>query len=482
MFSNLIKTNYFDYLVKDAQNNIIKADRLSYKPILDLIMQHINNKNTIISDVDTLLYNFINNSCNLDKPDKLNITINSKPSKIIQAFNKIYNNEIKTNITLYTNKPKLVCTHLTNIIHEKFGKFTQMKSVITNHEYTISYNMRILVTIYGIQNYKKINLINAINPIDINNNFYLPINIEIIDIYHKLFLLNHYDNWKELKIKEDLMYKYFIKNSIKEKSGGRCSTCKSNKNININNIKYLLLELLHNENYIFVNEWAMYLHKSGTNINKPNQTDNFDNIISIVSENSIENDNNKIVNYLYKFTNYGIFYKKSKLYIPNSPRLCLFTFYIKFPEIISSNKISTTDKPFLEIYNNGSYELIPYNYIKYKYDNGIESENVLNLKIGNYYVLLYFIFIRIWVLKLLGYLKLIKSDKLHLKYKNYHDLLDEIHKNKTMYNNMQHFIGINFDEKIDKKIMLSKSDIIKKNYYPEVEMKKNNIYKLLATT
>ena len=47
MFGNLVKSNYFDCLVKEASNNIIKEDRLSYKPILDLIMNNINNNEKI---------------------------------------------------------------------------------------------------------------------------------------------------------------------------------------------------------------------------------------------------------------------------------------------------------------------------------------------------------------------------------------------------------------------------------------------------
>ena len=477
MFGNLVKSNYFDCLVKEASNNIIKEDRLSYKPILDLIMNNINNKNTIISDVDTILHSFIHDM-NVVAPKRI---YDKKIAKLIQEFNKIYINDIKTSIILYTNKPKLTCTTLSNIIHEKFGKFTQMKSVITNYEYTISYNMRILVTIYGLQNYKKINLVNVINPVEINNNLYLPINIEIIDTYHKLFLLNYYNDWEILKIKEKILYTYYLNTTIKKKTGGKCSTCKLNKNMNINSIKYLLLDLFNNENYVFINEWAVYLNKSNS-LNKSNQYDNFDNIISIISENSIENDNNKIVNYLSKFTKYGIFYKKNKLYIPNSSRLCLYTFYIKFPESGFRNKISTIDKPFLEIYNNGSYELVPYISIKYNYNNDDIKDSFLTLKIGNYYVLSYFIFIRIWLVKLLSCLNLIKPEKQILKYKNYESLLIEINNNRKIYDNTQKFIGINFDEKIDKKIMISKSDIIKKNYYPELEMKKNNNYKILATS
>ena len=470
MFSNLNKINYFDNLVIHANNDIIKKDRMNYMPIINMVKEHIkkiNNEKIIISDVKSLIYNFYNNN---------------KKSKQFDIYNN-NNNILNPTLVLYSTKPKTVGTSLANAIHSNFGKFTQMKSIITDYEYVILYDMRPLITIYKVEEYKNKDIVSIINPTLINNNYFLPINIELLDIYHNLFLLNNYNNWNELIIQEQLLFPYFIAqykiriNTLKKTiSGGSCISCKINRNTNINNVKYVILELFNNENYIFINNWALYLISQNKKLDNSDKN-NDDNIISIISQNSIESDYSKISNFLSKFTKYGIFYKENKLYIPNNRRLKLYTFYIKYPDIISKNKISTIDKPFLEIYNNGNYELLPYIPITYKYNN-----NVVHLKIGNYFVLLYFIFIRIWVLYLLDGLNLIKKNKAYIIYTNYHNLIETVNKNKKIFNITKNYIGINYDEKIEKKITISKSNIIKKNYYPEVSIKKDKKYKLLATS
>ena len=477
MFSNLYKIDYFDYLIKKANDNTIKKDRLNYIPIINIVKDYIKNSNDkliIISDIKTIINDFCENSKN------------QVEKNIYKTYNKNNIETLTTNIVLYSTKPRNVCTNLSNIIHSNFGKFTQMKSIITDYEYAILYDMRPLVTIYKIEEYKNKNTIDIIQPKLIDNINYLPINIEIIDIYHKLFLLNFYNEWEDLYIQEKLLYKYFIdhykkkiklvKKEIDGGGNGTCISCKVNRNNNINNIKYIILELFDNENYIFVNDWALYLFNQTKKLNSMKKI-NDDNIVSIVSQNSIEIDYNKIVNYLSKFTKYGIYYKENKLYIPNNRRIKLYTFFIKYPEIISKNKISSIDKPFLEIYNNAEYELVPYIPITYKYNN-----TIINLKIGNYFVLSYFIFIKIWILYLISRLNVIKLNKAYVIYNDYYNLIISINENKKIFNITKDFIGINYDEKIEKKITISKSNIIKKNYYPELSMKKDKKYKLLATS
>ena len=477
MFNNLHKINYYDYLINKANNDIIKNDRLQYMPIINLVKAYIkksNNMAIFVTDIKVLIYNFYENS--VGKTEK----------KIFSQYKNIYNDTLNYELVLYSDKPKILCTQLINIIHSNFGKFTQMKSIITDQEYVIMYNMRPVIIIFKIEQYKNKNITDIIKPKLIDDINYLPINIEIIDIYHKLFLLNFYNDWGKLTIQESLVYNYFItyykkyikivKEKINKESDNVCISCKINRNTNINNIKYIILELFDNENYIIINDWALYLFNKYKKLNREKK-ENDDNIISIVSQNKIDRDYTKIVNFLSKFTKYGIYYIENKLYIPNNRRLKLYTFYIKYPDVVSKNKISSIDKPFLEIYNNASYELLPFIKINYNYNN-----TVINLKIGNYHVLLYFIFIKIWVLDLLDGLDLIKKNKAYVNYMNYYNLITMLYKNKKLFNVTKYFIGINFDEKIEKKINISKSNNIKKNYYPELSMKKNKTYKLVATS
>jgi hypothetical protein len=54
---------------------------------------------------------------------------------------------------------------------------------------------------------------------------------------------------------------------------------------------------------------------------------------------------------------------------------------------------------------------------------------------------------------------------------------------KTMrVSNTPIYTGINVDEKTAQKIKISKSNIAKISYYPEISMKKNKKYTLIATS
>ena len=44
------------------------------------------------------------------------------------------------------------------------------------------------------------------------------------------------------------------------------------------------------------------------------------------------------------------------------------------------------------------------------------------------------------------------------------------------------FMGINYDEMVERRIQLSKNTIKKLTYYPEISIKKNKSYKMIATS
>jgi hypothetical protein len=48
------------------------------------------------------------------------------------------------------------------------------------------------------------------------------------------------------------------------------------------------------------------------------------------------------------------------------------------------------------------------------------------------------------------------------------------------YDNM--YMGINYDEKISQKIIISENQIKKTSYYPELSIKTDKKYKLIATS
>jgi len=441
MFKNLIDTNFFKTVSDVANNTIIKHDRLRYKKVFDLLREKIieysddDNNKIIFSDV----------------------------SKLIDYENK--NDIIEVNMTLYTIHARKITTELTNIIHVKFGKFVQMRAIIPNEEYDIMFDMRNLVKIYRIDRYKKVNLVDLFNTICIDKILYFPVNVELIDIYHKLYLPQYNEEWPSIIENENALYKYIQSDKYGGEINKKCIECKIKRKLDVYQIKLLMLKFLNNENFVFVGDWAHNIIEG--DIKNIDDSSN----IQIISENSIDTDYNNIIDYLSEFTNYGIFYKKKKLYIPKDNRIFKYTFYIKYPTFGKS----IVDKQFLDIYNCGSYELIPF--VPFKYDK-------LNLKIGNIFVQMRFIFIDLWILKLLKYLKSIDS-------KSYTIKTEYIFKNMKMIkkllpdgfnNSKDKYIGINFDEKIYQKIEISKKEIKRASYYPELSIKNNKKYQLIATS
>lgn len=429
MFKHLLDTDFFQIVSNEARQKIIKKDRGYYKSIFDETRKVITNDPLVIlSDVDVILKN--------------------------------KNTEMEEEMTIYTTYPRRTATKISNCIHKKNGKLVQMRSIIPRKEYNIMYNMRSLIKIYSIEKYKNIPIL--FNAVKNNNLYYFPPEIELMDIYHKLYLPNFYDNWDKLLEHEKSLYK-----SLMVKGGvDKCISCKGQRKIEINNLKLLILDFLHNESYVLVGKWA---HNIITNKKDISDDEN----IQIISENDISHDYQNIATFISSYTNYGIYYKKKKLFIPKDGRIHRYTFFIKYPTFTSVNKNSRgIDKPFLDIYNCGEFELVPF--ISKKVDKNL-------LHIGNLFVQLRFLLIDLWFYRLLHHLKIIndeifneKNMYIYLTMGQIKKLIPESFKDKYM--------GINYDEKIEQKISLSETQTKKSSYYPELSIKKEKKYKIVATS
>lgn len=437
MFKSLLTTNFFQILSNESKKTVIKEDREEYKKIFN------ETRNSI--DGDPLI--IISNPC---------ILLNENKDKM------------EINMIIYTTHTRRTTTMIANDIHKKYGKFVQMRAIIPNEEYEIMYNMRGLIKIYHVERYKNISLPILFNAVKINNLYYFPPEIELMDIYHKLYLPNFYDEWDNLLEKEKLLYTKVI--NVK---GGtsKCATCKTQRKLDINNIKLLMIKFFDNENYIIVGKWAHELIKFEKESKKEEILNNEN--IQIISENDIEHDYQNIVNFLSTYTNYGIYYKRKKLYIPKDNRIYRYTIFIKYPTLTAAaGRSRGIDKPFLDIYNCGEYELIPYVPINY---------NKTLLRVGNLFVQMRFLLMDMWIYRLLKCLKTI-DDKIFIEKCSYIYSTMKLMKKLLPIDFKNKYTGINYDEKIAQKIKISEENIKKTSYYPEVSMKKDKRYKLIATS
>ena len=380
MFHEIVETDFFKKEENIATNTVIKSDRIQYTPVFKKIQQElINDKTLIFSNLNKIIDYYKGSNKSLISP-----------------------NNIQTSMIIYSTHTRRTTTLITNIIHEYFGKYVQMRSIIPNEEYEIMYNLRSIVRVYRIDRYKDIDLSILFNTITINKNIYFPADIELMDIYHKLYLPNFRDEWCDLLVSEPLLFNTLLKNKT---GGNKCSDCKVKRRIDISNIQLLMIEYLHNENFVLIGHWAHNILLGKTD--QPTRN------IQVISENPIDMDYENIARCLSKYTNYGIFYKKRKMYVPKNTRIVKYTLYIKYPTI----KTSTIDKPFMDIYNCGSYELTPY--IEKKYKNS-------NLRIGNIYVQLYYSMVDMWLLKLLTQLRGITNEYFLENYNYYITIIKQL--------------------------------------------------------
>jgi hypothetical protein len=429
MFKTILDSTFFESIIDDANNEFIKTDRDKYKPIFELIRTEITEGKL---STDTIFFS---------DADKLKGSIIDAP---------------ETNMIIYAIHTRKVSTAISNIIHENYGKYVQLTCVIPNEEYDILFNMRNLIKIYRIDQYKNIvELKSFINPKIINGIYYFPSELELIDIYHKLYLPNFNEEWASLASTETILYNKVIKNKI---GGASCKDCNVKRNLDIDYIKKSLLDFINGENYVLVGDLAFNAIEGSVDAGN----------IQIISENSIENDYLNLSNFLSKYTPYGIYYKTKKLYIPKDNRILKYTFFIKYPTFGSS----IVDKKIIDIYNCGNYELIPYTNLKV---------NKYNFKIGNIFVQQRFLFIELWVIKILLFLKSIDKKEFNERSQLIFDKSKKLKKIMTTNSKVQ-YIGINFDEKIAQKLEISLKQIKRTSYYPELSIKTDKKYKLIATS
>jgi len=432
MFKSLLQTDYFKLISELANKGVIKQDREKYTPVFDLIKKTLENDNKIIFSDPMLISD--------DSDD-------NKDQPIVESMN-IY--------TVYTRR---TASLLANVIHEHMGKYVQMRSIIPLEEYEIMYNMRSIAKVYRIDKYKNIIITKLFQAKQINNLYYFPADIELIDVYNKLYLPNYRDEWESLLKLEKTLYSKVISNKV----GGKCADCKTDRKLDVNNIKILLMKFLDKENYIMVGKWAHNIITGKKDIEN-------DHNVQILSENNIDDDYNNIMGFLAAYTNYGIYYKKKKIYIPKDTRIFKYTLFIKYP--ILGKKGKCVDKQFLDIYNCASYELIPY--IK-------KSYNKFTINMGNLFVQLRFLFIDMWFINLLKYLDIVETKQFTYKYS---DIINTIKllKIKMPVDFKNSYLGINYDKKIEQKIVISEKNINKTNYYPEFDINEYKKYKMVATS
>lgn len=289
---------------------------------------------------------------------------------------------------LYCENPYKSALALTNEIYKKCGPYTVLKTFVKNEQLEIQFNTFTLVNVHRLNNIKaRVKLTDLIMPVNIKSINYISPELELIDIYRSLYNPNKHDDWTDLlEVEEKLLHQVFDRVKI---LGGKCDPCKLKRNASINALKRVVVEnFIEGSDYILLGDYALKILTNSTQSQEK---------IQIISSNDIQDDIKKLIEFLEKYTEYGITYRLQKIDIPKDFRTKKFTIYVEFPKLGK-----TVQKAFMDIYNSAQFELIPY-VDKNKY------------KIANPFVLLRFFIIDIWIIRVIRKMDLISQDFLMKK-------------------------------------------------------------------
>lgn len=421
MFEALVDTRFLE-IVQNSSSAYIYADRQRYASVYKIIETYCADKKLILSNICKLL-SVPDNATTIMAPCK---RINIGSPYIVYGAN--------------FNQARA----LTDLIYKyDTSKSIRMLTRIKNTEFTIEYDGRKIVDIYNLM-IGSIDVDMLFNPVIIENLHYLPAEIEIISLYHKLYLPNYAAEWKILIEMEPLLLDIVFKRIgiIGAKERRHKKKSRPIKTISRSNVIKRSISLLINAATDLSNKWIL-IGLAAVNIVVFSDIANI-NKVQIISPNSIERDVTYIQD-LFSQDAFGpIEWKEHKLHLSSDFRIRRTTIYITNKNI-----------PIIDIFNSAQFELIPALLINKPLDISI-NETVRKYKayIGNAFVLLRFIMIDIWTLRIINRLGKLNKDIMKALIDELFDLIQIIQDPKKGFIqsaiDIDEYIGINIEYKIAK--------------------------------
>jgi hypothetical protein len=245
--------------------------------------------------------------------------------------------------------------------------------------------------------------------------------IELIDIYHKLYLPQKYSDHDDLHRNEKCVWKEF--NNIREMVIVT-PTVKGGKGQGTNLIEKALEWIKGNDNVVLIGD------KAASVMSKRNF--NYNNAVQFITGGDIEKSVEELRQYILSSADTETVIKKHNINLPDDYRIIKYTISSKGDNSYIAN-----------VYNCASYELVPY----------IMKEGY---KVGTYPVLLRFLFMDIWFLRTLRYFNIINQKVYSGGVRRTLADVDNIHGGFVKYNEERMvkdilFVGTHIDEVVDKK-------------------------------
>lgn len=420
----LADKNYVQNLKSNAKT-FIESERGTLKIIYDEIESFIKDNSLIISQPE-LLYE---NKFELSELGPISIYCEN----IFRYSNKLIN---KLALALENSK------YDSNPLAENIsGRWLTLKTVIAHEEINIFYDGRPIIIFHAIQKYKSIEIFKMLLPVKSKTGFFsnselllMPPELELMDIYHKLYSPDKAENWEDLLTIEYNLYETFKERKQIIKGGH--NDCAKNIITSIETIKKLIiLDFIRNQPIVLIGEWASQLMLYGET--KKPFSDNYEKV-QLIIDTPIEDFSNALEVFLKDITPYKPTFREEKLHIISDSRLKKYTFFINGVCTASGQRF---ERPFLDVFNSGTYELIPYQlsgiFIKKDgHKNGGDNNQYPNdIKIGSAFVLLRFLLLDIWILRIIKNLGFITPAILETKINHLFELMADI-KNERKFNGL----------------------------------------------
>jgi hypothetical protein len=324
-----------------------------------------------------------------------------------------------------------------------------MKTIKEQEEFVIDYDMRIIVNMYKLQKYKTTEPKALIKPDYIDGLLYLPSEIELIDVYHDLYTMVKYD---DNVADEAVLFAQVM--SRKEHGILGAGDCKNKRKSLIEAFKIDLIKnwLPKQSETILMGPWMYDVIK----LTLSGICRNFEKV-QLISTMTPQDMLNKIQHYANKYGSFEVTMREQDLNIPKDFRTSRYTYYIKN---------DGSEKPFLDLFNCADFEIIPY----FKHET---------LLLANKWVALRFLFIDLWVVRIIKTLGLLSDDILNKKIVNIWQCI-EYFRCDQCENKIDGYIGTYRDYGIDKKLSIFSQNKRFFPYYPDVYLNDNSKYRDIA--
>lgn len=461
----MLDPKYYDLVIDDF-NNVIQEERSQYFPILDLIKEYCSEYSSIIKPESEIIDGGKDQS--KDKQKDQRIIIGGTMS-----VNMLLNLDSKKAYLLYSEAPLYHAIQLSNRINDFAisldGWIVDMTTKIPHKHFEIRINNRSIAEINIISSgFENANVIQLINPIEVDNVLIMSPEFHLLYYYQKLYLPEYASDWESLMLEERRLFAHSKTHLIKFIEG-KTRTITKNKTRSKIELELLNKFVKNNNKICLVGEYALKLLLSDAD--EPV-------IVKVISENSFSTDVAEIKKILIDFD--PLIKMEYKIDTIN----VIGDYSLKRVSV----KVTKNDNTYevMYIYNSAYYELIPFT----SHTNGDEF-----IQVGSSFVLLRFLLIDVWLIR-----RLIVGEKIHKEFgemkirsllKNVVSLRTKISKPDTSsidakyYNSSEpgsifqrsNYIGRYVNKIIQQKIKNLKNKVFIRDYYPQKHFNSFGVYK-----